>query len=116
MDDSVQVAEQVAKQRSYLFQPGKSGNPRGRMSRAERVSRIDAIVAEWASGATLTPAERDLLKHAAGLTLSRKRRTAEDDVRVVNTVRAILRQCGLLGRGRRSPTFADMMKAKNGSR
>jgi hypothetical protein len=117
MADLVQITEQTPKQRGNPnWRPGVSANPAGKESPAARSARIDRIVDEWAGGATLTAAERDLLKHAAGLTLSRKRRTAEDEVRVVNTVRAILRQCGLLtGRKRdKAPALSDYMRGKYG--
>jgi hypothetical protein len=97
-----QEAEQ--KRRDTRFQPGVSGNPRGRESTATRAERRDAIIARWAEAVggveQLTAAQRDLLAIAAVLTMQRPK--AEDAVRVANSVARILSQCGVVTKARHS--------------
>jgi hypothetical protein len=121
MAEMLQSAEQVPKQRpSHLWRPGQSGNPRGREGRAKRQARIDAIVAEWSGpfggASSLKPAERDLLRHAAELSLSRPR-NSEDKVRVVNAISKIMAQVGFVDKRRKRepavPTLAEYLARKN---
>jgi hypothetical protein len=80
--------------RGRPFPPGVSGNPQGRISRAEQRARRDALVLELAGELggidALTPSARVLLTQCADL-LMRKAATAEDHVRIVNSVDRILR-------------------------
>jgi hypothetical protein len=77
---------------------GVSQNPRGRETKAQRLARIEAIIAGWCEPfggvAVLQPAELALLRTAAELSLHHPRR-AEDAVRYANTISRILAQCGL---------------------
>jgi hypothetical protein len=81
-----------------------SPNPRGRESKASRLARREAIIAEWCEPhggiAVLKPAERDLLHQAAELSLMRPR-TVEDQVRVANTISKILAQVGFADKRRK---------------
>jgi len=76
-------------------------NPSGSLSRAAKLARRDAIIAEWTKDiggeAALSAAERDLLRKAADLMQLRATR-AEDQVRIANSVSKILAQCGLVNR------------------
>jgi hypothetical protein len=112
----MQSPEQMTEQKAHLWKPGQSGNPRGREGKAKREARIDAIVADWAGSASLTPAERDLLRYAAGLLLSHPK-TSEDKVRVLNCVARALAQCGLVDNRRKrepaAPTLAEYLARKN---
>src|SRR5262249_2893078 len=111
-----QDAEQRSKQRRWP--KGVSGNPRGRESKATRRARCEGIIAAWAEPfggiTTLKPAELDLLRQAAELSLMRPR-TVEDQGRVANTISKILAQVGFADKRRRrewaetaAPTFADI--------
>jgi hypothetical protein len=94
--------------------PGVSQNPHGRESKATRMARRDAILAEWAAPyggvVALRPAELDLLRQAAELVLIRPR-TAEDKVRAANTVSKILAQVGFVDKHRKRESAADMTLA-----
>lgn len=86
--------EQSARQRRpYGFQPGVSGNPRGRMSAAERRALIEAKAAELASEfggmSRLSAGSRALIEQAATLLLKRPR-NGEDHVRLSNSVARLL--------------------------
>ncbi len=83
------------------FLKGRSGNPAGGLSRAAKLARRDALIAEWTKDiggeAALTAPERDLLRKAAELMQLRTTR-AEDQVRIANSVSKILAQVGLVNR------------------
>src|SRR5262249_60971909 len=77
----------------HRFQPGQSGNPRGRISRAEQQACREATVRELAAELGLdapSASERILLDQVADL-VQRRARTAEDAVRIANSVDRILR-------------------------
>jgi hypothetical protein len=85
------------------FPPGVSGYPHGRESKAKRTARREALIARWTApyggAAALEPAELDLLHQAAELHLRNVRaRTAEDAVRIANTISKIMAQVGLVNR------------------
>src|SRR6516165_1969019 len=110
MQSPEQSPGQLSDRPWWQFKPGQSGNPSGK-SKAVRLARRDGLVAEWAAARggvdSLTAAERSLLRHAAELSLSHPR-TVEDRVRVVNTVRQILSQTGLVGHGRIEPASSSL--------
>jgi hypothetical protein len=85
---------------------GTSANPRGRESYAARRARRERIVAEWAAPfggvGVLKPAEVVLLDQAAELSL-RRPRTAEDCVRIANSISKLMAQCGLAHRNHVEP-------------
>jgi hypothetical protein len=100
--------------------PGRSANPSGRPSRAERQARIDAkareLAAEFGGIDRLSVVDRTLIEQAAAL-LVRKPHSAEDAVRCANAVGRLLgavqRRRG--ARGRRGPTFSEALAARHGS-
>jgi hypothetical protein len=98
---TMQSPEQTPQQRRHGFQPGKSGNPRGRLSNAAKQERVEAtareLAAEFGGYDALSPVDRVLITHAAMLVL-RTPRSAEDVVRVANAVQRIL---GGLGKRKR---------------
>jgi hypothetical protein len=106
MHAASQSAEQAPEQRrpQHLWPKGVSGNPRGRESKASRLARREAIIAAWAEPfggvAVLKPAELDLLRQAAELAMIRPR-SAEDQVRVANTISKIMAQVGFADRRRK---------------
>src|SRR5262249_5045259 len=105
----MQVTEQERKQAKLRggnpnWVPGRSQNPKGRESKAQRHARRERIIKEWckphAGLAALRPAELMLLHEAAELMLVRVRNSVEQ-VRRANTISKILRQVGFLDkRGR----------------
>ena len=105
----MQSAEQNVEQFPWRFRPGQSGNPAGQ-SKAIRLSRRDALVDKWTAAiggpSKLTAAELDLLRRAAELSMVRAR-TAEDAVRVANSISKIMAQCGLVGGGRKARAPID---------
>ncbi len=96
--------------------PGVSANPAGRMSNAARQERIEAkareLAVEFGGIEKLSPVERALLDQAAVLLL-RKPRSAEDVVRVANSVQRLL---GALGKrkGRREPEHVPLRERLGG--
>ena len=99
----MQSPEQSPQQRPYGFQPGKSGNPAGRLSNKAKQERIEAqareLAVEFGGFDALSPVDRVLITHAAMLVL-RKPRSAEDVVRVCNAVQRLL---GGLSKRKRKP-------------
>src|SRR5438132_216609 len=97
----MQGPEQATQQGPHRFRPGQSGNPSGRLSNAARQERIEQktkeLAIEFGGLETLSPVERALLDQAAVLLL-RKPRSAEDVVRVANSVQRLL---GALGKRKR---------------
>src|SRR5262245_42752286 len=103
----MQITEQSDDQRrQHLYRKGESGNPRGRESKAARIERRDAIIAGWAEPvggmAVLKPAELELLRIAAELSMSRPR-NAEQRTRHANTISKIMAQVGFCDKRRRRP-------------
>src|SRR5262249_19838399 len=101
----MQITDQGTDQkRPHLYKPGVSGHPAGKESKAARTARRDAIMTAWAQPhgglAVLTPAELELLRIAAELSMCRPR-NAEDRVRHANSISRILAQVGFTDRGRR---------------
>jgi hypothetical protein len=89
-----QLPDQLPRQparRPYGFQPGKSGNPRGRPSVAERRAKIEAKVAELAQRygglGNLDAVDLERLHQAADLLLNRSHL---DRVRRANTIVRLL--------------------------
>jgi hypothetical protein len=112
--------DQVPQQQARGFQPGVSGNPQGRMSNRERAERIEAkareLGAEFGGLEKLTPVDRELLKQAATLLL-RRPKSAEDVVRVANSIARLLG--GLSKRRKREPAHCgtlDQYLASEGMR
>jgi hypothetical protein len=105
----MQIPEQASQQRSHGFQPGQSGNPGGRLSNAERQRRIEAqareLAVEFGGFEVLSPVDRVLLMQAAALLL-RRPKSAEDIVRVANSVQRLLG--GLSKRKRREPAVPSV--------
>jgi hypothetical protein len=108
---TMQQAEQRTHQhrvRGRPFPPGVSGNPGGKLSAAERRSRLDHMVEQWVAelGGRVGTAERMLLRRAAELSLVRPHRN-EDHVRTVNAVSRLLAQAGFRKNRprRRQPTM-----------
>src|SRR5262245_12034025 len=101
-----QTSEQIERRKpgNPAFVKGVSGNPIGRVSKAERAARVEAICAEWCRPfgglAVLRPAEQALLQKAAELSLHHPRRH-EDVIRYTNTIARILVQCGLVSKHER---------------
>ncbi len=89
----MQVSNQVQDQVSGKFLPGKSANPAGRPSRAEKQARIDAkareLAAELGGWEKLTIVDRVRLEQCAAL-LVRRPTSAEDAVRCANAVDRLL--------------------------
>jgi len=106
----MQVTEQERKQAKPRggnpnWVPGRSQNPKGRESKAQRHARRERIIEEWCKPhgglASLRPAELMLLHEAAELMLVRVRNSV-DQVRRANTISKILAQVGFVDkRGRR---------------
>jgi hypothetical protein len=98
--------DQVAQQQHPGFQPGQSGNPAGRESRAARAVRIEAkareLAQEFGGYDALSPVDRVLVTQAATLLL-RRPKSAEDVVRVANSIQRLLASVALRY-GRRSAT------------
>jgi hypothetical protein len=90
----MQITEQRAKQGKRgnpSWRPGVSGNPRGRASRRERHAKLmHELAAELGGLDALTVAERVTLSMAVDL-MMRKVGSAEDHVRICNTVDRMLR-------------------------
>jgi hypothetical protein len=87
--------------------PGVSQNPAGKESKAARRARIERIVSDWCEPAggtkAFNPAELALLARAAEMTLVLPR-NPEDQVRVLNSIRGVLKQLGLVQHRRREPS------------
>jgi hypothetical protein len=104
----MQSAEQQTEQRErprHGFQPGQSGNPRGKNSRRDAVAdKVEEWTAHHGGLAAFNAAEIDLLRQAANLCLTRVR-GAEERIRAAGKVAAILARLGLIVRrgGRREP-------------
>jgi hypothetical protein len=83
--------EQSSPQPYWQFQRGKSGNPAGGMSNAERAARIEAMARTLSDGAfdALSARDRELLILAATLKLT-PRRKGEDMVRRANSIARVL--------------------------
>src|SRR5262249_15054346 len=90
---------QVAPQITGRFRPGQSGNPRGRLPKAEQRARVAAQADAWAAelGSKVGSYERGLLTRAAELSLLPRRRT-EDAIRTANTIARLLGQAGFRAR------------------
>jgi hypothetical protein len=101
---------QVAQQITGRFRPGQSGNPAGRLSRAEQRARIAALVEGWIAelGGKVGSYERDLLTRAAELSLLHPRRN-EDAIRTANTIARLLGQAGFRGRRREEESAVARM-------
>jgi hypothetical protein len=86
--------------------PGISQFPAGKESKAARRARIDRIVADWCEPAggikAFNPAELALLSKAAEMTLVLPR-DPENQVRVLNSVKSVLKQLGLVQHRKREP-------------
>ena len=90
---------------THGFQPGVSGNPRGKNSRRDAVAdKVEEWTAYHGGLAAFSAAEIDLLRQAANLCLMRVR-GAEERIRAAGKVAAILARLGLIVRrgGRREP-------------
>ncbi len=105
MQPPEQTTEQGTEQRRVgnpAWVRGRSANPRGRESKAARMSRRDRLIEEWTADiggpASLTAAEIALLSQAAELAMAPSPRTHEDRIRYANTIAKILRQVGLVDR------------------
>jgi hypothetical protein len=99
----------------WQFQPGISGNPRGRESRAERQARVAQRATELAEpygGLDKLPlADRIRLEQAAELLLRRRPRTYEDQVRVCNSLDRLLRYVERRHPIEKSePSFAELLE------
>jgi hypothetical protein len=98
---NMQTAEQAQHQIPGRFRPGQSGNPRGRISRAEQRAMIESALTELASefggGGSLSATEKLLLRQAATLTVMSRPRNPVDQVRHAN---AIARAIAAVRRGR----------------
>jgi len=81
--------EQTAQQRPYGFQPGVSGNPRGRVSRKHIEEKARELSAELGDYDRMSAIDRALLEQAATLLL-RRPKNAEDVVRVSNSIARLL--------------------------
>jgi hypothetical protein len=111
----MQSPEQTPQQRRpYGFQPGRSGNPAGRLSNAQKQALLAAKAAELAEEFgginNLTTVERTMVEQAATL-LCRRPRRADDLVRCANAVQRLLagikRRHKPAGRG----SLSSMLKA-----
>jgi hypothetical protein len=111
----MQSPEQTPQQRPYGFQPGKSGNPGGRLSNAERARRDEAkareLAAEYGGWESLSPVDRVLLGQASALLL-RRPKSAEDLVRVSNSVARLLGGLGRRKREPQRPSLAEYVASK----
>ena len=118
MHGQEQASEQPRRGGNPAWIRGVSQNPHGRESRAKRRARIDMIVADWCQSAggveRFNPAELALLAKAAEMTLVLPRDPG-NQVRVLNSVRSVLSQCGLLGRKREPAklSLAEYLARKN---
>jgi len=112
----MQGPEQATQQGPHRFRPGQSGNPSGRLSNAARQERIEQktkeLAIEFGGLETLSPVEKVMLEQAATL-LSRRPSSAEDVVRVANSVQRLL---GALGKrkGRREPEHVPLRERLGG--
>jgi hypothetical protein len=81
--------------------PGRSQNPKGRESKAQRHARRERIIEEWCKPhgglAALRPAELMLLHEAAELMLVRVRNSVEQ-LRRARMISAIMQQVGFVGK------------------
>src|SRR5215831_14181494 len=102
----MQVTEQQRKQAkprggNPKWIPGRSQNPKGRESKAQRHARRERIIEEWCKPygglAALRPAELMLLHEAAELTLVRMHNSVQR-LRRARTISAILQQIGIVGK------------------
>src|SRR6266508_3211547 len=102
----MQVTEQERKQAKPRggnpnWVPGRSQNPKGRESKAQRHARRERIIEEWCKPhgglAALRPAELVLLHEAAELMIVRVRNSV-DQVRRAKTISKILQQVGFVDR------------------
>jgi len=107
----MQAAEQERKNGNHgnpAWTKGVSQNPKGKESKAARLARREAIIAAWCEPhggvATLKPAELELVRQAAELSMCRPRNVVER-VRYANTISRIMTQVGLAAgfTGRRRP-------------
>jgi hypothetical protein len=101
----MQTAEQASKQATEHvnekrrggnpnWRPGVSANPRGRESKAQREAKIRAKAEQLAEGLgakldRMSGLDQEFLLKAADL-LTRRARTGEDAVRLVNTARGLV--------------------------
>ncbi len=89
----MQVAEQAQDLKTGRFKSGRSGNPAGRPSRAERQARVDAKARELAEPfggwEKLLILDHVRLEQAATL-IVRRPHSAEDAVRCANAVDRLL--------------------------
>jgi hypothetical protein len=77
---------------------GRSGNPKGSLTAAEKRARLHSIVEDWVAelaqlGVRAGTVERTLLQRAAQLSLVRPHRN-EDQTRTANTISKLLAQAG----------------------
>jgi hypothetical protein len=93
MADLEQVVEQVTKQRSYLFQPGKSGNPLGRQAKKHRIAaKAEELAAEFGGLVSLTAYEKGLLSVVAQIFASPYSSDPPRDLRAAYQAMARLRK------------------------
>jgi hypothetical protein len=92
MQDAFQATQQAAKN-DGRWPKGISGNPRGRLSRAEIAAKCEqmaeSLASEFGGLTALTPAEALLIRSAARLavmTVPRRSRADEVAVRVHNSI------------------------------
>jgi hypothetical protein len=109
---------QVEQQITGRFRPGQSGNPRGRLSRAEQRARVASQVAEWATelaalGVRVGAVERGLLQRAAELSLLHPRRN-EDAIRTANALSRLLSQAGFRKDRRQQPARSAVAQLVEG--
>jgi hypothetical protein len=104
---TMQSPEQAPQQRPHGFRRGQSGNPAGRLSNAAKQARVEAkareLATEFGGYDALSPVDRVLITQAAALVM-RRPRSAEDIVRVANTVQRLL---GGLGKRKRKREPAE---------
>jgi hypothetical protein len=96
--ESLQVAEQdypLPRRQPGSILPGYSGNPRGRISAAEKRKRLADKVAELASELggldAISPSQRLLIERAAMLSFQ-KPTSHNDSVRISNSIERALRR------------------------
>jgi hypothetical protein len=96
-----QSPAEMSQSKPWQYRRGQSGNPAGSLSRAAKLARRDALIAEWTRDiggeGALSAVELDLVRKAAELMMLRSSK-AEDAVRVANSVSKILAQVGLVDR------------------
>jgi hypothetical protein len=87
-----QTGTQSTDQFPWRFKPGQSGNPLGRSAstKAKLDAKMEELAAEYGGVAALSVYERTIIEQCAKLVL-RHTTTAEDAVRVANTVARLLR-------------------------